>query len=65
MILYICFEIAAIKNERKEDAIVKNVMATIIAKTAMFAAIKSANSTCTLYFYQPKEPKKLKKLRKF
>lgn len=43
----------------------KNVVATVIAKTAKNTAIKGANSACTLYFYQPKEPKKLKKLRKF
>ena len=43
----------------------KNVVATVIAKPAKNVAIKNANATCTLYFYQPKEPKKLKKLRKF
>jgi cyclic lactone autoinducer peptide len=43
----------------------KNVVATVIARIAKNTAIKGANSTCTLYFYQPREPKKLKKLRKF
>lgn len=43
----------------------KNVVAAVIAKTAKNMAMKEANSVCTLYFYQPKEPKKLKKLRKF
>ncbi len=43
----------------------KNVMAAVIAKTAKHTAVKGANSACTLYFYQPKEPKELKNLRKF
>jgi cyclic lactone autoinducer peptide len=43
----------------------KNVVATAIAKAARNTAVKRANSTCTLYFYQPKEPSGLKKLRKF
>lgn len=43
----------------------KNVIATLIAKTAKSTAIKGVNSACTWYFYQLEEPKKLKKLRKF
>ncbi|MBQ5967689.1 MAG: cyclic lactone autoinducer peptide [Clostridiales bacterium] len=43
----------------------KNVMAGILAKAAMKTAEKNANSTCHLYFYQPKEPKSLDKLKKF
>ncbi|MBD5544812.1 MAG: cyclic lactone autoinducer peptide [Roseburia sp.] len=43
----------------------KNIVATVIAKGAKNTAVKNANSACALYFYQPKEPKELKKLRKF
>lgn len=43
----------------------KNLVASVIAKSAKSSAVKSANSVCGLYFYQPKEPQKVKKLRKF
>ena len=43
----------------------KKVVATIIATSAKNVASKNANSACTYFFYQPKEPKDLKKLRKF
>ncbi len=43
----------------------KKVIAKTIAKVAKKTATKSANSTCLFYFYQPKEPKAVKKLRKF
>ncbi|MBR5058093.1 MAG: cyclic lactone autoinducer peptide [Clostridiales bacterium] len=42
----------------------KNVMANILAKAALKTAEKSANSSCHLWFYQPKEPKSLEKLKK-
>lgn len=45
--------------------VMKNLVATVVAKGAKRVAIENANSACTLFFYQPKEPKKLKKLRKF
>lgn len=43
----------------------KITVAKIIAKAAKKTAIKSANSTCIVYFYQSKEPQAVKKLRKF
>ena len=43
----------------------KNLVASVIAKSAKSSAVKSANSVCGLYFYQPKEPQNVKKLRKF
>ncbi len=42
----------------------KNMVAGLLAKSARKSAEKSANSSCTLFFYQPKEPKALKKLKK-
>lgn len=35
----------------------KKLVAAAVAKAAKSTAIKSANSACTLYYYQPKEPK--------
>ena len=49
-------------KEERRNLGMKNIMAAIIAKKAKHTAVKSANSVCSLYFYQPKE---LKKLRKF
>lgn len=43
----------------------KKLVANALAKCAKGAAVESANSACVLYFYQPKAPKCLKKLRKF
>ena len=43
----------------------KKFIGAIIATAAKSEAIKNANSACTYFFYQPKEPKDLKKLRKF
>ena len=43
----------------------KNFVADAVAKAAKNTAVKYANSTCTWYFYQPKETKQIKKLRKF
>ena len=43
----------------------KNLVASVIAKSAKSSAVKSANSVCGLYFYLPKEPQNVKKLRKF
>ncbi len=43
----------------------KNFVAKKIAKMAMHTAVSSANTACTLYFYQPAETKQIKKLRKF
>lgn len=43
----------------------KNLVASVIAKSAKSSAVKSANSVCGLYFYQSKEPQNVKKLRKF
>jgi cyclic lactone autoinducer peptide len=43
----------------------KNPVAVIIEKAAKSTAVKNANSACTLFFFQPKETKNIKKLRKF
>ncbi len=43
----------------------KKAVAKTIAMVAKRTAAKSANSTCVMYFYQSKEPKAVKKLRKF
>lgn len=37
----------------------------MIANVAIKAASIEANTACRLYSYQPKEPKELKRLRKF
>lgn len=37
----------------------------VVADVAKKAASIEANSTCVIWGYQPKEPKELKKLRKF
>ena len=50
---------------REEEKAMKKAVAKTIAKAAKKTAAKSANSTCLFYFYQPKEPKAVKKLRKF
>lgn len=42
----------------------KNFVAETVAKVAKSIAVKSVNSTCTLFFYQPMETKKIKKLKK-
>lgn len=42
-----------------------NIVAKTVAKVAKSTATKNANATCTLFFYQPKETKQIKKLRKF
>ena len=41
------------------------IASKVIAKLAKRTAIKSANTACALYFYQPKETEKIKGLRKF
>lgn len=43
----------------------KKAVANIIARAAKNEAIKNANSACAYFFYQPKVPKDLKKLRKY
>lgn len=44
-----------------KDKVMKNVVRKIIYNVAS----KSANSGCTIFFYQPKIPEAVKKLRKF
>lgn len=45
--------------------LMKKMVANIIAKCARDEAIKRTNSVCGIFFYQPRESEKLKKLRKF
>lgn len=42
-----------------------SIASKVIAKLAKRTAVKSANTACALYFYQPKESEKIKGLRKF
>lgn len=42
----------------------KRVILKIIAKVAYVTAKIAANSTATCYFYQPKEPECVKKLKR-
>lgn len=44
---------------------ISKILAKAIANAAVKAAGIEANSTCKFFSYQPKEPKDLKKLRKF
>ena len=44
-----------------KDKVMKNVVRKIIYNVAS----KSANRVCTIFFYQPKMPEAVKKLRKF
>lgn len=37
----------------------------LISRCAVKSAVKSANTACLVYQYQPKESEKIKKLRKF
>ena len=59
------YYIVKLQTRKEEKAMKKNFVADVVAKAAKNTAVKSANSTCTLYFYQPKETKQIKKLRKF
>lgn len=43
----------------------KNIINKIAADLVYETAVKQANSSCTFFFYQPKLPEKVKKLRKF
>ncbi len=48
-------------NDKKATkAVLKNV-----SRAAMKFAVKSVNSSCHLWRFQPKESEKIKKLRKF
>ncbi len=40
----------------------KNTFDKIIMKSAYVAAKRSADATCTYFFYQPRLPEKVKKL---
>ncbi|MDE6314773.1 MAG: cyclic lactone autoinducer peptide [Lachnospiraceae bacterium] len=44
---------------------VKKVCKDVITKAAYGMAVVDANTSCPLAGYQPKEPKSMKKLRKF
>ena len=40
-------------------------VAVAVARVALNSVKRNANSVCTLYFYQPREPKDMRKYRKF
>lgn len=44
---------------------IKNQLEKMVVKAAYNAAEKNANSVCGFFFYQPKQPDAVKKLRKF
>lgn len=44
---------------------IKEITCRLIKSRAEKAAVKNANSTCEWWFYQSKQPKSVKKLRKF
>ena len=41
------------------------LMNQVVARAAYGTAANNANSVCGFFFYQPKLPEKVKKLRKF
>lgn len=43
----------------------KNILLKEMAELAYTTAKKEANSTCGIFFHQPKLPEKVKKLRKW
>ena len=43
----------------------KKIVDILVAKAAYEAAAKNVNQMCTYFFYQPRVPEKVKKLRKF
>jgi cyclic lactone autoinducer peptide len=43
----------------------KNIVLSVISKIALRESIKSANTTCAVFSYQPKMTNEIKKLRKF
>lgn len=43
----------------------KKAVLSIASKKSMDLSVKSANTACPIWQYQPKESEKLKKLRKF
>ncbi len=43
----------------------KKTMLCATAKKSVASSVKSANTACALWQYQPKESEKIKKLRKF
>lgn len=45
--------------------IIKNKIKRVVAYIAQKSAAMEANTACPLMNYQPKEPKAVKKLRKF
>jgi len=49
-----------VNDKKATKTVLKNV-----SRTAMKLAEKSANSSCHLWRFQPKESEKIKKLRKF
>ena len=44
---------------------IKKQLEKMVVKAAYNAAEKNANSMCGFFFYQPKQPDAVKKLRKF
>lgn len=52
-------------EERRVMKKVHKTLEKVIARAAVKAACIEANTTCNGYSYQPREPKDLKKLRKF
>lgn len=51
--------------ERRMSRMKNDLVKTIMAKVAYDISVKEANSSCGFFFYQPKLPAKVKKLRKF
>ena len=49
----------------KVNELAKKAMLCTTAKKAVSASVKSANTACMLWLYQPKMPDKVKKMRKF
>lgn len=43
----------------------KKAMLSAAAKKSVASSVKSANTACIIWQYQPKESEKIKKLRKF
>lgn len=58
------------KNIKKRGIImfknkIREITCRLVKSRAEKAAVKNANSTCEWWFYQPEQPKSVKKLRKF
>lgn len=49
----------------KVNELVKKAMLCTTARKAVCSSVKSANTACMLWQYQPKMPDKVKKMRKF